>query len=99
MHGVLANTALLVNATSLGLHDDEIPIPPDTLEQLPDAAVVYDLNYRRTALLIAAEARGIHTVDGLGMLVHQGALAWEAWTGRPAPLAAMWDAARAARGA
>lgn len=93
----LPETVLLVNATSVGLHGDETPIAADLLAHLPQAAAVYDLIYRPTALLRAAQARGLCAVDGLGMLIHQGALAWEAWTGQAAPLALMWQAARQAR--
>ena len=58
--------------------------------------VVVDLVYRpsRTRLLEAAAARGAVTANGLGMLVHQAALALERWTGRDAPLEAMWAAVR-----
>lgn len=97
LSAVLPQVALLVNATSVGLHGDDLPIGEDALTHLAPSAVVYDLIYRPTALLRAAEAHGLRTVDGLGMLVHQGALAWEAWTGQPAPLDVMWGAARAAR--
>jgi shikimate dehydrogenase len=93
----LASAMLLVNATSVGLHGDDLPIPIGVLNELSPQAVVYDLIYRPTALLRAAEARGLRAIDGLGMLVHQGALAWEQWTARPAPLDLMWEAARAAR--
>lgn len=93
----LRDTALLVNATAAGLHGDDAPVPLALLDHLPASATVYDLIYRPTALLRAATARGLHASDGLGMLIHQGALAWEQWTGRPAPLAVMWNAALAAR--
>lgn len=91
--------ALLVNATSAGLHGDDAPIPLALLGHLPESATVYDLIYHPTALLHAATARGLRAIDGLGMLIHQGALAWEQWTGQPAPLAVMWNAAYAARSA
>ncbi len=93
----LPDTALLVNATSVGLHGDEIPIAAELLDLLPPTAVVYDLIYRPTALLRAAQQRNMHAIDGLGMLIHQGALAWEAWTGHNAPLNVMWQAAYDAR--
>lgn len=93
----LPDTALLVNATSVGLHGDEIPIAAELLDLLPPTAVVYDLIYRPTALLRAAQQRNMHAIDGLGMLIHQGALAWEAWTGHTAPLNVMWQAAYDAR--
>ncbi len=95
---VLPATTLLINATSAGLHGDETPISVALLDSLPPSAVVYDLIYHPTALLRAAQERGLRAVDGLGMLIHQGALAWEAWTGRAAPLDVMWQAARDARG-
>lgn len=94
----LPTAALLVNATSAGLHGDETPLSVAVLEHLPPSAVVYDLIYRPTALLRAASARHLRAVDGLGMLIHQGALAWEAWTGHTAPLDVMWQAAHGARG-
>ncbi|MCZ7526113.1 MAG: hypothetical protein M5U14_06865 [Acidimicrobiia bacterium] len=46
-----------------------------------------------TSLLRAARARGVPGANGLGMLVHQAALAFERWTGRPAPVDAMRAAA------
>ena len=53
---------------------------------------VADLVYHPlvTPLLAEAHARGARTLGGLGMLVHQAALAVEAWTGRTAPVDAMW---------
>lgn len=95
----LAGAAALVNATSVGLHGGDMPIDGDALALLPQSATVYDLIYRPTGLLRAAASRGLRAVDGLGMLIHQGALAWEAWTGQPAPLDAMREAAHAARSA
>lgn len=97
MPALLVDAAMIVNATSVGLRGDDLPIATDTLAHLSPQAVVYDLIYRPTALLRAAEARGLRAIDGLGMLVQQGALAWEQWTGQAAPLDVMWEAARAAR--
>jgi shikimate dehydrogenase len=93
----LAGAELLVNATSLGWHPGETPIALSCLELLPAGAVVADLTYRDTDLLLAAQARGLKTVDGLPMLVHQGARAFELWTGSPAPVDTMLAAARDAR--
>jgi shikimate dehydrogenase len=58
---------------------------------LPAHATVVDLVYRPriTALLEAASRRGLRTVDGTGMLVHQGALALERWLGVEAPTGVM----------
>jgi shikimate dehydrogenase len=93
----LPRAGLLVNATSLGWHPGETPIALQHLDLLPAGAVVADLTYRNTDLLLAAQARGLKTVDGLAMLVHQGARAFELWTGSPAPVMTMLAAARAAR--
>lgn len=90
---------LLVNATSLGWHPGETPIPLPRLDLLPARAVVADLTYRDTDLLLAAQVRGLKTADGLAMLVHQGARAFELWTGAPAPVETMLAAAHAARAA
>lgn len=86
----LVSAGLLVNATSVGLHGAELPIDASLLSS---RLLVVDLIYGRTPLLEAAEQRGARTQDGLEMLVQQGALAWEAWTGIDAPVAAMRDAA------
>ena len=79
---------LLINATSLGWYD-ELPVSKGDLAALPRHAVVMDLTYRHTAFLQAAEARGHATIDGLGMLIHQGARAFTLWTGLAAPVEAM----------
>lgn len=69
------------------------PVP---LDALPASAAVATLVYHRdTELLARARALGLATLDGAGMLVHQGARAFTLWTGRPAPLAAMRAALRA----
>jgi shikimate dehydrogenase len=93
----LPHATLLVNATALGWHAGETPLPLELLALLPAGAIVIDLTYRDTDLLQAARRRGLTTLDGLPMLVHQGARALELWTGRPAPLAVMRTAAEAAR--
>jgi shikimate dehydrogenase len=82
---------LLVNATSVGLTSgDGLP-----LEGLEPPPLVVDLVYsdRPTALLEWARARGSRTVDGLEVLVRQGALSFERWTGRRAPVDVMRAAA------
>lgn len=99
MPATLERTDLLVDATSTGWATTAPVIPPDWLAFLPPRALVYDLTYRPTPLLRLAAARGLHVLDGLPMLVEQGALAWELWTGRSAPRALMWRAAVAARAA
>lgn len=82
---------ILVNATALGWHD-EMPVPEASLDRLPAGTLVMDLTYRQTPLLRAAEARGLRILDGLGMLIHQGARAFELWTGVEAPVDLMREA-------
>lgn len=82
----LAKTKVLVNATSIGLNDDETPIPGDLI---PPDLLVLDLIYKRTRFLRDAEAAGCAVMDGELMLLHQGAAAFTLWTGKPAPLEVM----------
>jgi len=88
---------LIVNTSAAGLHGEDpfehLPLDPGDFKA--DQAVV-DMVYgeRPSALLAAAEAAGATTVDGLEILVQQGALSLELWTGRKAPLAVMRAAAR-----
>jgi len=71
---------------------------PPGLSALRSTTVVLDVSYRTpTALLRAAAQVGARAADGLELLVQQGALALELWTGRPAPVAEMRAAACAAR--
>jgi len=87
--GLLADATLIVNATSLGWNADETPL---AAELIPSGALVYDMVYRPTLLLRSAAARGARVFDGSGMFVRQAALAFERWTGGPAPLDVMRDA-------
>ncbi|HXQ61000.1 MAG TPA: shikimate dehydrogenase [Acidimicrobiales bacterium] len=75
-----------------------VPFDPALLHK---GQVVADIVYHPavTPLLAAARSRGVETVGGLGMLVHQAGLAIERWTGQPAPVEAMWAAARQERAA
>jgi shikimate dehydrogenase len=103
LDGQLAQLDLLVNTTPLGMAsstdpdaDRRCPLRPGQLERLPAGCTVYDLIYtpRPTALLRAAAERGCQAVDGLEMLVQQGAAALKLWTGLPeVPVAAMRSAA------
>jgi shikimate dehydrogenase len=82
---------LVLNATSLGLKSDDASPLAETLFLLKNAGAVYDMIYRpaETPLLAAAKKSGCSTANGLGMLLHQGAKAFEIWTGKTAPLAVM----------
>jgi shikimate dehydrogenase len=89
---------LLVNCTSVGLADGEFKELPVDADALGTYATVADLVYRDggTGLIAEARRRGCTVVDGLEVLVRQGALSFEAWTGLQAPVDAMRDAARGA---
>jgi shikimate dehydrogenase len=84
------DAALVVNATSLGMGSDDVPVELP-VDALGPHVVAYDIVYRQepTPWLRAAESRGARTVDGLGMLLHQGAAAFAQWTGAEPPLEAM----------
>lgn len=95
----LLNAGLVVNCTPLGMTGEHsLATPISDINLLPQAAVVYDTVYTpmETRLIREARLRGLRTVSGLGMLVHQGACAWEYWFGRRGPVAIMQRAARAA---
>jgi len=79
---LLPRAGLLVNTTSLGMHGQP-PLQIDT-GRLPPHAVVADLVYvpLQTPLLAAAQARGLRTADGLGMLLHQAVRGFELWFGQ-----------------
>jgi len=82
---------LLLNATSLGLKPSD-PSPLDeTKFSLKQTRAVYDMIYRpaETRLLAAAKKSGCKTANGLGMLLYQGAKAFEIWTGKRAPVPVM----------
>jgi len=93
----LRNFQLLVNATSVGLHGEdqfaELPFEPSHLEA---RHTVVDLVYgdSPSQLLTIAAHAGATYVDGIDVLVRQGALSLEIWTGQSAPLAVMRTAAR-----
>ncbi|MEO7911899.1 MAG: shikimate dehydrogenase [Roseiflexaceae bacterium] len=80
---LLAQASLIVNATSIGWHGDQSPLPATLI---PPNALVFDMIYRPTQLLRDATTRGARTLDGAGMLARQAALAFERWTGLSAPL-------------
>lgn len=79
--GQLHDVALLVNTTSLGMAG-QAPLPAD-LSQAPTGLVVADIVYapRETRLLAQARARGLRTVGGIGMLLHQAVPGFTAWFG------------------
>ena len=88
--------SIIINATSVGMHrtgqeaggEDESPLSADTLARFAPDTLVFDMIYNpvQTRLLVQARALGLRAVNGLPMLLHQGALAFTLWTGQPAPL-------------
>jgi len=88
----IADADVVVNATPIGMRGEAPPFDPDLLVGL---RFVLDTVYHpvETPLLAAARARSVPAANGLGMLVHQAALAFEAFTGVAAPLAVMRAAA------
>lgn len=94
LSAAMADSDLLVQGTSATLEGnpdaqafaDALPI-----DALPTTCTVTDLVYkpRITTVMARARARGLPVVDGSGMLLYQGALAFERWTGQPAPIEVM----------
>ncbi len=82
---------LIVNATPIGMHDDAMPVEPNALDP---AVAIADLVYRpgETPWVRACRARGLRAVDGLHMLVEQGAEAFRVWFDVEPSLSAMWAA-------
>ena len=95
--GVQAN--LIVNCTSIGMaHTPEEKLSPLMLQQIPPTCLVYDLVYNplETQLLREAARAGADTMNGIKMLVYQGAASFELWFERQAPVQIMLSAADAA---
>lgn len=87
---------LLINTTPLGMHPNHAISPWDSETPLPEACCVYDLVYNPSLTQLVRQARqqGLAAASGLGMLVHQAALAFQLWTGHN-PLEIMWQEAPA----
>lgn len=100
VYAVTEDIDVFVNATSIGLYPDVNAMPPVDLSAARADLLVCDVipNPPRTSLLRAAEARGLPTLDGLSMLVYQGMIGFEFWTGLTAPQDVMTNALRAALG-
>lgn len=96
LEGLVSDTGLLVNSTPIGMSPrvEESPVEGELLDLLPSGSLVYDLIYnpRPTRLLQLADERGLTAIDGLEMLVNQGAIALEIWLGRSVPVGVMREA-------
>jgi shikimate dehydrogenase len=90
-YNVPADTNVVVNATSIGLFPHTAAKPAINYHSLTPAMTVCDVipNPPQTVFLKEAQARGATTLDGLGMLVYQGAIGFTMWTGVEAPVAEM----------
>lgn len=98
LYQAVQDSDLLIQATPLGLSaNDPLPVPESGLHP---GLRIYDTVYHRdwTPLVRAARARHLPALDGLGMLLHQGARALSIWSGRPAPIAEMRAALEKAAG-
>jgi len=86
---LIKDCRLLVNCTPLGMNDKD-PLPIDT-RLLHKGLMVYDIIYTplKTRLIKAAEKRSLKATGGVGMLLYQGVIAFELWTGKKAPVALM----------
>lgn len=95
-------SSLIINATPLGMHlankhgeheknENSSPLSADVLARFASDTLVYDMIYHptQTRLLCQARILGLRAINGLSMLLHQGALAFTLWTGQPAPLEIM----------
>jgi shikimate dehydrogenase len=89
------DAALIVNCTTVGMSPQVESSPWFESAAFPPGAFVYDLVYNPTVTRLVRQARaaGLRAATGLGMLVEQGALAFELWTGQTAPRRLMRDVA------
>jgi len=92
---VLSRTDLFINATSVGMHaDDPCVVNPDWLHK---NLFIYDVVYNReTQLTRSAKLKKIPYLDGIDMFVNQGAVAFEYWIKKTAPIKIMYKAVRSA---
>lgn len=100
LRSALADASLLINTTSLGMHPKETESPPVPSDALHSGIFVSDLIYNpvETRLLALARHAGCRTQNGIEMLVQQGAVAQQHWTGLPAPVKIMRAAVKHALG-
>jgi shikimate dehydrogenase len=93
----LSKYFIVVNTTPIGMQGSNeglSPLSESSIASLPKNAIVYDIVYkpRKTKLLELAEKQGLKTIDGLEMLILQGAKGFESWTGQTPPINIMREA-------
>jgi shikimate dehydrogenase len=100
IYAVADDADILVNATSIGMYPDIDAMPPVDLRGARPDMLVCDavINPPDTRLIRAARERGLPVLDGVAMLVYQGVIGFELWTGRKAPEQVMLDGLRKALG-
>lgn len=88
---VLGRVKLIIQATTMGMFPRENDVPPVPFELLNSGHIAADLIYnpRRTRFISSCEAAGSRVLNGMGMLLHQGVIAFELWTGRTPPVEVM----------
>lgn len=93
---LLPDADLVVNSTPMGMfpHGDASPLEIAEIQRMKSGSIAYDLIYtpRPTKFLQLAESQGMLAIDGVEMLVQQGAVALELWTGRSVPVDTMREA-------
>ena len=87
----IVESDLLVNATSVGMDGQSSPVPESIV--LPETLLVADIIYKpfETPFLKWARSQGNPAVNGLGMLLHQAAEAFQLWTGKEMPTEVIWQ--------
>lgn len=99
---LISESELLVNTTPVGMYPDveRSPIDRAALEQLQSGAIAYDLIYtpNPTQFLKLASQQGAIAIDGLEMLVQQGAAALQIWLKQPVPIEVMRQSLKQAKG-
>jgi shikimate dehydrogenase len=88
IESAVKNSILIINATTVGMYPKVLESPLTQQQWLSSHHIVFDLIYRplKTRLLRDAQSIGAKTIDGLGMFLHQGAAAFQLWTGKHMPM-------------
>jgi shikimate dehydrogenase len=88
LESAIKGRALIVNATTVGMYPNVLDSPISNKSWLSNQQIVFDVIYRplKTRLLSEAQEIGAKTIDGLGMFIHQGAAAFQLWTGKEMPI-------------
>ncbi len=98
LSGVIGETELLINTTPVGMFPNinNSPVESNVFAKMPEKAIAYDLIYtpNPTQFLKDAQQQGLRIIDGLEMLVQQGAVALQLWLQQPVPVDIMTQSLR-----